>query len=151
MYVVKSNEEAASAFISATCQLNPKSFSPPSDHMHNTGSAEETLSKYYMIVCGSQAEFYIRPLNTCVVDLDVLFCSTDQLTFTGDTPLLPSDISGGADKIHCYKIESCREFPGFIRLRDYGELKYNWIHKEYELSRQIKLYNYVILDKIYIL
>ncbi len=116
MYLVKSNEEMASYFITGTCQLLSKSFSPSSDHMHDLVMSQDPLTKQYAIVCGSQAEFYIRPLNTCIADIDFLYCYADQLAFSGDFPVLPSDISGLADTVKCYEIESYREFSGFCSI-----------------------------------
>src|SRR6218665_1536789 len=124
----------ASDFITVTCQLLSKSCSPSSDHMHDLYTTEDPLSKDYAIVCGSQAEFYIRPLNTCITDTDVLLCATDEMVFSGNFPVLPSDISGLSDTIRCYEIVSSmyKAFPGFVRLRLLGEMKYNWKKKEYK-------------------
>ena len=98
----------ASYFITVTCQLLSKSFSPSSDHMHDLAVSEEPLSKGYAIDCGSGAEFYIRPLNTCIADNDFLLCRANQLVFSGEYPVLPSDISGLTETINCHEIESCR-------------------------------------------
>src|SRR6218665_971779 len=143
MYLVKSNEKMASDFITQTCQLIPKSYSPSSDHIHNIDLSDP---KEYTIVCGSRAEFYIRPLNTCIGDIDYLVCNADHLAFSGDFPVLPSDISGLADAIHCYEIEPCHGFPGFVRLRDFGEMKYNWKYKEYKLNRNTDPDTYIKRD-----
>jgi len=93
-YLVKSNEEMASYFITETCQLLSKSYSPSSDNMHDLVLTKDPLTKQYAIDCGSQEEFYIRPLNTCIADSDYLLCKVDLLAFNGDFPVLPSDISG---------------------------------------------------------
>src|SRR6218665_3382622 len=134
MYLVKSNEKMASDFITQTCQLISKLYSPSSDHMHNIDLLEP---KEYTIVCGSRAEFYIRPLNTCIGDIDYLLSKADHLAFSGDFPVLPSDISGLADAIHCYEIEPCLGIPGFVRLRDWGNMKFNWKQKKYKLNRKL--------------
>src|SRR6218665_191960 len=135
---VKSIEDMASDFITGTCQLIPKSFAPSSDHMHDLGTSQDPLKSLYGIVCGSQAEFYIRPLNTCISDLDQLLCKTDELAFSDDYPTLPSDISGLDDTITCYEIESYPGILGFVRLRVLGEMNYNWKHKEYIFNRNIE-------------
>src|SRR5688572_4239704 len=122
-YAVKSNEEEllASAFIVNTCQVLPRSFPLPYDHMHNLlGSRDSpTPTPYsgYSIPCGSAAEFYIRPLNSCIDDTDYLIARANELVFSGDFPVLPSDMSGLADTIQCYKIEPYDLYPGFVRLR----------------------------------
>src|SRR6218665_617335 len=136
----KSNEEMASDFIVHTCQLLPRWNAHVSDHMQNLVMKDSHPPNKYAIVCGSTAEFFIRPLNTCIADFDYLTCSTDELAFCGDFPVLPEDISGLADTINCYEIESYDEFPGFVRLRSSGELKYNWKSKEYTFNRYIYTY-----------
>src|SRR6218665_1775165 len=145
MYLAKKQDEMASYFISETCQLIPKSCSPSSDNMHDLVIPDQS-PKLYAIVCGSGAEFYIRPLNTCIGDIDILMCRADRLAFSGDFPVLPSDISGLADAIHCYEIEPCHGIPGFVRLRDFGEMKYNWKYKEYKLNRNIDPDTYIKRD-----
>lgn len=101
----KSNGEMASNFIVTTCQMLPKSFAPVSDHMHNVSPTCNNPSKLYMISCGSNAEFYIRPIKTCIADNDFLISSTDEMGFSDDFPALPSDMSGLADMVECYSIE----------------------------------------------
>src|SRR5688572_5516485 len=91
-YDGKLNEEMASAFIVSTCQLLPKSSSAVSDYMHDLIVSTEPVPKQYSILCGSFAEFYIRPLIPCIADIDFLICSSDQLAFYGDHPVLPSDM-----------------------------------------------------------
>src|SRR6218665_1190313 len=104
----ESNEESASAFIVSTCQLIPKSsFTAVSDHVRDVNASPCPANTTYSILCGSSAEFYIRPLNTCIDDKDYLQSRADQLAFSGNIPVLPSDVSGLADSIMCFKIESC--------------------------------------------
>src|SRR6218665_2393644 len=147
MHVIKSNEEMTSFFIMGTCQLLSKSFSPSHDDMNSLLTSHNSISKQRVIVCGSQAEFYIRPLNTCITDIDVLFSPTDELACIGNIPVLPSDISGLSDTIGFFEIESYYAFPGFVRLRFLGEMKYNWKHKEYKLDRKVNLGFYKTIDR----
>src|SRR6218665_954248 len=131
-YTGRSDEEMASEFIVNTCQLIPKSFSITSDYMHDLIMTKKPAPKEYTILCGSSAEFYICALQTCPGDTDFLLCNADELAFAGDFPALPSDMTGLADTIQCYKIESYQRYPGFVRLRLFGELNYNWKYKEYD-------------------
>jgi len=48
--------------------------------------------------------------------------------------LLPSDLSGLAETIKCFMIEPYDRYPGFVRLRVWGEMKYNWVSKEYSFN-----------------
>src|SRR6218665_3220645 len=134
-YAGKSNEEMASAFITSTCQLlNPRSSLVYSDYMHNLMATNISEPKEYVIMCGSHAEFYIRPLLTCIEDMDFLIVRADELAFSGDFAVLPSEMSGLAENIECYKIEQCDRYPGFVRLRELGKMNYSWKHKEYKLN-----------------
>src|SRR6218665_632602 len=152
----KSYDEMASDFIVGTCQLLPKSFSPVSDQMHNLmlTNTPRPKSKEYSITCGSTAEFYILPLNTCIDDIDILICSANELAFSGDFPALPSDISGLSDTIECYKIESYHRYPGYVRLQILVEMIYNWKYKRYifnlrDLTNSYKTLNMATLATEY--
>src|SRR6218665_1212786 len=129
-------EDTASEIIVSTCQLLPKAFSVVSDHMRNLVSSKEPAPRVYSISCGSFAEFYIRPLNPCITDTDFLTCTVDTLVLSGDFPVLPTDKSGLADTILFHKIESCQRYPGYVRLRYIGVMKYNWKYKMYELHHR---------------
>ncbi len=103
----KLNEEKVSWIITSSCQLLRKSFSSVSDHMHELMMATKLGPKAYTILCGSMAEFYIRPLNKCVTDSDFIYSETEELAFCDEVSVLPSDMSGLADTIICHKIEPC--------------------------------------------
>src|SRR6218665_1188404 len=134
-HAVRSTEEMISEFITGTCQLLPKSYTPTSYHMHDLMWSRDSVNKGYSILSGSEAEFYIRPLNTCIGDTDKLECSADELACIEDFPVLPSDMTGLADTIKYCKIESYHRYPGFVRLRVLGEMNYNWKHKRYEFNQ----------------
>lgn len=122
----------ASWFITSTCQLIPKTFPPVSDQMHDLPMAPNHAEKEYPqhgIMCGSTAEFYIRPLNSCIGDNDILVCQTNELAYSGDFLVLPSDMSGIGDIVLCYILEPCQRYPGFVRLQISGTMAYNWEHK----------------------
>src|SRR6218665_446699 len=148
-YVYKSNEELASEFIVGTCQLISRSVHVISDHrpMHNFMVSAGQASTEFAAVCGSFAEFYIRPLIGCVDDLDVLEPTAAELVFSGEFPALPSDLSGLDDTIKCFKIEPYDMYPGFVRLLEWAELSYNWKRKKYEVNNYTAHhYIYVGLD-----
>src|SRR6218665_3929570 len=134
-YAGESIEEMASAFITSTCQRFQKAFSIVTDHMHDIiRYSGEDVPRWYSIRCGSTEEFYIFPLNSCVGDVDELKCGASQLAFRDELPTLPTDLSGLLDTIKCYQIVSCRRYPGYVRLRFWGELNYNWNCKKYKLT-----------------
>src|SRR6218665_1627418 len=108
------NAEIASEFIASTCELMPASSLVHSDLMHNIIPGKSYEKMEYSILCGSHAEFYIRPLNTCIGDVDVIIADTSQLAFSGDFPVLPSNVSGMADTIQCYQTKPYKRYPGFV-------------------------------------
>src|SRR6218665_814971 len=146
----KWNEESTSKFIDNTFQLIPKSSLVYSDHMRNLLDSNDPLPTGYRILCGSQAEFYIRPLITCIDDVDYLGARTDELVFSGDFPVLPSDLSGLAETIKCFKIEPYDRYSGFVRLRLYAEMNYNWICKRYEFNYLADTNDFAVLQLAYI-
>src|SRR6218665_988601 len=110
-----------------SCELLPKLYDVVYDRIR---LKEEHR---YAIHCGSSVEFFIKPLNPCVSDYDTLDYSTDKLVFTSDCPVLPLDVSDLSDTIECFKIEPTR-YPGFVRLRAFGKMCYNWRFKRYDFS-----------------
>src|SRR6218665_3315385 len=95
-YVDKSNEEMASEFIIGTCQLLPRFVYIVSNYipMHNFTVSDGQAPTENAAVCGSFAEFYIRPLIECVDDVDLLIARTSpEFVFSGEFPVLPSDLS----------------------------------------------------------
>src|SRR6218665_2070804 len=140
------NEELASAFIFTMCQLIPK---PPPvyyDHTHNLLGSKHPVPTYYIVLCGSHAEFYIRPLITCMDDLDFLVAKADELAFSGEFPVLPRDFSGLVDTIECYKIEPYDRYPGFVRLRHWGEMNYKFKFSKYAFNYAADTNVFVTLD-----
>src|SRR6218665_1394771 len=133
-YADKLNRELASAFINSTCQMIPRPSLVYTDHMHNLLASNLPVPTEYIILCGSQAEFYIRPLITCIDDEDLLVAKADELAFSGEFPVLPRDFSGLVEKIEGYKIESNDRYPGFVRLKFWGEMNYNWKSTRYEFN-----------------
>src|SRR6218665_1013451 len=145
-YMDKLNEELASAFIISTCQLTTKSSHVYSDHMHNLAASNKPVPKEYSVICGSYAEFYIRPLIGCIDDIDFLIAKVDELVVSGEFPVLPRDLSGLASTIKCFKIEQYDSYPGFVRLRLLGEMNYNWKFKKYEYNNTAVTERYVKPD-----
>ena len=125
-------EEMVSFYITSTCQLLPKSFPIVTDKMHNLIPPGCSNPKTYSILSGSNAEFYIQPLLTCIGDNDFLICEVDEMAFTTNVPVLPRDIRGLPESIRCFKIEPYQRYPGFVRLRGLGTTNYDWEYKKYD-------------------
>src|SRR6218665_3873523 len=122
--VEKLRKEAIHDFIVGNCQLLPKFYDSVSDPIF--------FGNERAIYCGSSAEFYILPLNSCIHDTDALILVGNVLALADDYPVLPSDVSRLDDKIKCYRMEPCHGYPGFVLLRHWGKMNYNWKNKKYE-------------------
>src|SRR6218665_3363455 len=145
-YADKLNRELASSFITSTCQLIQRSSLAYPDHMNNLLATKRPVPTDYIILCGSQAEFYIRPLIKCMDDLDFLVAKADELAFSGEFPVLPRDFSGLVDTIECYKIEPYDRYPGFVRLRHWGEMNYKFKFSKYAFNYAADTNVFVTLD-----
>src|SRR6218665_1364952 len=128
-------ENISSDFIVGTCQILPESCYGVPERISIHVADTQRLPVAYSLHCGSSAEFYIRPLHSCIDDTDALDCKVDHLAFAEDVPELPNDVSHLGDKIYCYKIVPYAGYPGFVRLGDMGTMNYNWKHKTYEYNR----------------
>ena len=125
-------EEMVSEFIVGACQ-NCQMLPISCDLLYDREHLGQTS---YGMYCGSAVEFYIRPLNSCIADVDELVFANCAMAFVEDFPELPSDVSGLSDSIKCYKIEPHLTYPGFVRLRDFGEVNYDWKYKTFQFNRR---------------
>ena len=128
-------EEISSDFIVRTCQLLPEFPDYAHDRCHIPTQSLSCLPITYRALCGSGQEFYIRPVNQCIDDMDMLLYQLDRLAFVDDIPVLPNDVSDLADAVECLRIEPCFGYPGFIRLRLMGTMIYNWKSHQYCFNR----------------
>ena len=129
-------EELASAFITGTCQFLPKSYD---DNVANRRPMIQIIAfteepTQYAMFCGSGAEFYIRPVNSIIDDSDMLMWLASDMAFIEDLPVLPNDVSQLNHKITCYKMEPYRSHPSFVRLRELGEMNFDWTYKKFAFS-----------------
>ena len=98
---------------------------------------EETL--YHNFICGSSAEFYIRPITTCIDDVDAMTFFTNCLVFRDDIPTLPDDFCGLFDTICCFQMTPYPNYPGFVKLKKIGILKYYWNCRKFQFHKVKKL------------
>src|SRR6218665_19722 len=80
--------------------------------------------------CGSQAEFYIRPINPCIDDIDMLVTANSYLAFNSRYEI-PQGFGDLCDRIICCKLESYEQNLSFVRLRDPIFGFYDWNLEEY--------------------
>src|SRR6218665_3528749 len=132
MHAVNWLEETSSDFIVRACQFLPESCAYAPDRIRIPNDSSSHLQTRYNAFCGSSEEFYIRPVNQCIDDVDALLYNVDELAFVEDFPVLPNDVSHVADSTKCFKIEPYFIYPGFVRLHFMGIMLYNWISREYD-------------------
>src|SRR6218665_1182929 len=144
----KWNTDITSEFIVSMCQLLPKFCGVASDLKHNPIASSKNSFTTYPVACGSSEEFFIRPLNLCVDDFDEMNLITWVLASVTEIPALPTDVRLLHETIHCCKIESCLKYPGFVRLRVYGLLNYNWKYKKYEFDDLATPHNYFKIETV---
>jgi len=134
-----------SEFIVRTCRLIPKSNNNVFDSLHLQVIVP---SEHHEVVCGSSAEFLIRPIRSCIGDVDVFEIKTHALAFTDKKPELPYEVRHNADIIDCFLMEPYLNYPSFVRLRPLGQLRYKWGRKIFEFA-QIDVKEVVITAKLY--
>ena len=120
--------DRVSDFIVSVCQMLPKC-------NKLTNVYDSIRSPDYLIACGSSAEFFIQPLQSCIGDLDYLLIRSCLLIFTNERPVLPYDVRHIADPINCLLMEPYQDYPAFVRLRLFGQIRYNWEYDDFEFSQ----------------
>ena len=92
------NMEGVSDFIVGTCKLHPKSCNDFFESKQfPLWSSPNVIQHYFQ--CGSSVEIYIKPIISCIDDVDFMISNPDQLAFTEDIPVLPDEIRGYLDNI----------------------------------------------------
>ena len=122
-------EDIVSEFIIGTFLTFPKVNTNVFDSMH---SAYDTKSGSYFVMCGSCAEFFIQPPQKCFGDIDFFAIDGTSLAFVDANPELPYDLRFIAEDIYCLLMEPYLDYPGFVRLRYFGIIRYDWERKAFE-------------------
>src|SRR6218665_3193600 len=130
--LVTEMEDSVSEFIVGTCRIIPKLYA---DFFQPVYLESTTCDTKYRIACGSIAEFFIQPLYSCISDVDELDLRPAFLAFTDEKPVWSHDMRYVADRVCCYVIEPYDDYPSFVRLRHFGDLKYNWSRKVFHFVR----------------
>src|SRR6218665_3267309 len=122
-------DDVVSEFIVGTSRMFRKFNTNVFDFMY---SLHDETSSFHFIVCGSCVEFFIQPIQPCLGDIDIFLVKHKLLAFTKEKPVLPYDIRHTAHEIDCLLMEPYLAYPGFIRLRQFGLMSYNWESKAFE-------------------
>src|SRR6218665_2654962 len=124
--------EDVSTTIISTCQMDRKMQRDVFDSMQFDILSPRVSQKcMHLFHCGSSAEFYIRPLNSCIDDVDAMKFTGNDLAFIEDIPVLPDDYRGLVDTIFCLQIMPYHNYPGFVRLQHLGTMVYNWHYRKF--------------------
>ena len=76
---------------------------------------------------GSAAELHIDPVSPCVDDLDIMYYNRHKVAVFSKNPAVPShDITNFNENVTCFIVDLEKDYPSYARLREIGELKYNW-------------------------
>lgn len=123
-----------SVFIVGTCQIRYKPHNDGFDSMQFSKlSPGQTLWNGFQ--CASSAEFYIKPINSCIDDMDFIKPDAEHLVFTEDFPILPDDFRGLPDTINCLQIMPNLDYPGFVELQRLGKTRFNWHCNQFEFQK----------------
>src|SRR6218665_527010 len=122
-------DDVVSEFIVGTCRMFRKFNRNVFDSMY---SIHGESSNFHFIVCCSCVEFFIQPIQPCFGDVDMFLVKHSLLAFTNEKPVLPYDIRHIAYAIGCLLMEPYLDYPGFIRLRQFGLMFYNRESKAFE-------------------
>ena len=133
--IVSFRMEDVSAFIVGTCQIHPKT--PVDVFVRTQFSALPANGNNYKhkFRCGSFMEFYIKPINSCIGDMDFMVFDANVLAYTEAVPVLPVDYRGLLDTVACCQIVPFDDYPGFVQLQSFGEVNYNWHCRQFEFQR----------------
>src|SRR6218665_3255175 len=127
-------EHIASEFLVSTCRMHTEFNGNASSLLLALNNLKLDGSVCRSTLCGSQAEFYIQPINPCIDDLDILYANASFLAFDSslfEMPGCPGDL---ADVISCIKLEACEHNKSFVRLGDYVLAAYDWQLEQYCFS-----------------
>src|SRR6218665_1358020 len=119
-------DDSVSAFIVGTCRTLRKS----NTKIYKSVSfkVSENTEVHY-IECGSCAELFIQPLQSCFGDVDYLMVTSYFLVFTDEKGVLPYDFRHIAHPKDCLLIEPYHDYPNFVRFRFFGQMSYDWEQK----------------------
>ena len=79
------------------------------------GSPDDNENKFIPLITGSNAEFYIQPMLSCIDDHDIMVHSSDELAIPAGT-VPPTQLPDGFDsRVEVYEIVDT-EFPGYVYL-----------------------------------
>src|SRR6218665_1611307 len=125
-------ENKVSGFLVSTCRMKTEFC------LHDNSFIPLSVSSYFGMSCtqlpsGSQAEFYIQTINSCIEDLDVLLVSNNYLALDSNAEI-PEGVGDLCDVIQCSKLESYEQNKSFVRLCDPTVGTYDWKSEEYKFQ-----------------
>src|SRR6218665_342529 len=125
-------ENEVSEFLVSTCRMTTEFNLDGSSFAMLSGSGYLGF-RSTRIPCGSQAEFYIQPINTCIDDLDVLCVYNGYLALDSNCEI-PEGVGDLFDLIQCCKLEYYEQNKSFVRLSDPIFGAYDWESEEYKFA-----------------
>jgi len=129
-------ENIVSEFLVNTCRLRGKFYAHTTFHHIPLAKIRLPLPLCRSTVCGSQAEFYIQPINSCIDDLDILISCVSLLAFDTSRFELPDCAGDLSDIILCTKLDAYEQNKSFVRLGDLIIGAYGWHLEQYYFSNE---------------
>lgn len=123
-------ENTVSQFLVSTCGMHTKFTINKDLHLIPLQKTHTLGLINTQTVCGSQAEFYIRPVYPCIDDIDILAATNYYLAFDSSYEI-PEGFGDLCNAIMCPKLESYEQNPSFVLLRDPVVGIYDWNLEEY--------------------
>src|SRR6218665_1793618 len=125
-------ENEVSEFLVSTCRMTTEFNLDGSSFAMLSGSGYLGF-RSTRIPCGSQAEFYIQPINPCIDDLDLLRPFNCLLALDSNCEI-PEGVGDLSDLIQCCKLEYYEQNKSFVRLSDPIFGAYDWESEEYKFA-----------------
>src|SRR6218665_267212 len=133
--LVVARYDGVSEFIVGTCQMFSESnVIEPTDIRDLI--ITEVANKALSIICGSCAEFFIQPLHSCIGDIDMFTTNVHYRAFKDENFAHSyQDVHYFCDSIVCFVIKPYDDYPSFVQLREFGEMRYNWESRTFDFDR----------------
>ena len=133
-------ENSVSKFLVDTCRIHRKFYlnrNLATVALRRMRYLVQNRVQFYItpIMCGSQAEFYIEPINPCIDDIDMLSVISFPLALDSNCEI-PEGVGYFGDLISCCKLESHEQNASFVWLRDQTTGEYDWQLEKYTFQNK---------------
>ena len=100
--------------------------------------------KYIPYTTGSCAELYIDPGKTCIGDVDLMYTMKDHIVVCDGSVVDSIDVN---ETVEVYRIETSDCPIGYVHLRSFGQLQFNWETEQFEYRVSNNTWLYFVFNK----